>query len=349
MKIGIYNPYFDGLGGGERYCLTLASHWSKQHDVVVFWNDKKILQSAQKRFNLDLSRVTTAENIFAGRNLFKKIITSGQYDLIFFLSDGSIPTTFAKYNILHFQVPFTQVPVTTLKLKRFGAIVCNSHFTLDHLDSRLQSLARVIYPPVFPVEAQNLKKEHLILSVGRFTSYYHAKRQEILIATFAKAFREGRLSDWKLVLAGGFLETDRLYFRELQNKSRGLPVELIPNISFSDLASLYNRATFYWHAAGFGQHRPELMEHFGIATVEAMSAGCIPLVFSGGGQPEIVREGIDGFLWRDPDELIEKTSQLSLDNKLRNKLVSSAQKRAMTFDQRRFYKDFDKLLMQLTK
>ncbi len=349
MKIGIYNPYFDALGGGERYCLTLASYWSKQHDVVIFWNDEKILQLAEKRFNLDLSQVKTAENIFAGKNLFKKVITSGQYDLIFFLSDGSIPTTFAKYNILHFQVPFAQVPITTLKLKRFGAIVCNSHFTLDHLDWRLQSLARVIYPPVFPVAVQNLKKEHLILSVGRFTSYYHAKRQEILIAAFAKALRQGKLSDWKLVLAGGLLETDRFYFRELQDKSGGLPVELIPNISFSNLTSLYNRATFYWHAAGFGQHRPELMEHFGIATVEAMSAGCLPLVFNGGGQPEIVREGIDGFLWLDPDELIEKTSQLSLNNKLRNQLVSSAQKRAMTFDQRRFYKDFDKLLMQLTK
>lgn len=349
MKIGIYNPYFDGLGGGERYCLTLASHWSKQHDVVVFWNDKKILQLAQKRFNLDLSRVKTAENIFAGKNLFKKIITSGQYNLIFFLSDGSIPTTFAKYNILHFQVPFTQVPVTTLKLKRFGAIVCNSHFTLDHLDWRLQPLARVIYPPVFPVEVQNLKKEHLILSVGRFTSYYHAKRQEILIATFAKAFKEGKLSDWKLVLAGGLLETDRFYFRELQDKSQSLPVELIPNISFSELASLYNRATFYWHAAGFGQHRPELMEHFGIATVEAMSASCVPLVFNGGGQPEIVQDGIDGFLWNSPDELIQKTYELTSDDKLRIKVANSAQKRAIVFDQKHFFEDFDGLLAQIIR
>ncbi len=35
----------------------------------------------------------------------------------------------------------------------------------------------------------------------------------------------------------------------------------------------------------------------GMTTPEAMSAGCVPVVIRKGGQPEIVRHGLDGFLW----------------------------------------------------
>jgi glycosyltransferase involved in cell wall biosynthesis len=50
---------------------------------------------------------------------------------------------------------------------------------------------------------------------------------------------------------------------------------------------------------------PELTEHFGISTVEAISAGCIPLVVGRGGQPEIVTN--PDLLWQTIEELIEKT------------------------------------------
>ena len=40
MKIGIYSPYLDTLGGGERYMISLASHWSKSHEVSVYWDSK---------------------------------------------------------------------------------------------------------------------------------------------------------------------------------------------------------------------------------------------------------------------------------------------------------------------
>ena len=57
LKIGLYNPYFDSFGGGERYMLTLGEYWSKRHDVSVFWDDNTIIATSQKRFKLDLSRV----------------------------------------------------------------------------------------------------------------------------------------------------------------------------------------------------------------------------------------------------------------------------------------------------
>src|SRR5512135_2243469 len=109
IKIGLYNPYYDGLGGGERYTLTLASHWSLTHDVSVFWDDPNILSLSESRFGMDLSRVRVTPNVFKNGNIFEKLWASRKYDLIFFLSDGSIPMSLARHNILHFQVPFPSI------------------------------------------------------------------------------------------------------------------------------------------------------------------------------------------------------------------------------------------------
>ena len=177
MKIGFYNPYFDGFGGGERYSLTLASHWSKAHEVTLFWDSDAIRMEAQKRFGIDLSGVTTTDNIFTGKNLLKKLFLSRRYDLIFFLSDGSIPTTFAKYNILHFQVPFPHIEANPLKLSRYQAIVCNSSFTKVHIDARVGEKALVIYPPVRTADLKAGRQKKQILSVVRFSHHFHPNTQ----------------------------------------------------------------------------------------------------------------------------------------------------------------------------
>jgi len=83
MKIGFYSPYLDSLAGGERYVLTLASHWAGIHDVDVFWDDQAICKRAGLRLNLDLSRVTVVKNIFGTSDLFSKLQVTKKYDFIF--------------------------------------------------------------------------------------------------------------------------------------------------------------------------------------------------------------------------------------------------------------------------
>ena len=58
------------------------------------------------------------------------------------------------------------------------------------------------------------------------------------------------------------------------------------------------------------------MEHFGISTVEAMSAGAVPIVYRGGGQVEIVRDDENGMLWKTIDELTTKTRTIIEDSSL---------------------------------
>lgn len=348
MKIGFYSPYLDTFGGGERYTLTLASHWSKAHEVVVFWDERDIVDKAQRQLNIDLSRVKVTRNVFRGTSVFKKLFITRQYDLIFFLSDGSIPSTLAKYNILHYQVPFGNVPYSAVKLSRYQAIVCNSQFTKGALDTRIGSRAEVIYPPVAPVDRRGSKKEKLILSVGRFTGFHTAKKQHILLEAFGQGTKDKSLSGWKLVLAGGLLTSDMEYFDTLKKMSVGLPVELLPNAPFIKLIDLYRRASIYWHAAGYGQNDPRWMEHFGISTVEAMSAGCIPIVFGGGGQTEIIRDGTNGFLWRSTEELLSKTSLVIQNTKKQERIRDGGIRRAMDFHESKFTQAFDDLLTNIT-
>jgi glycosyltransferase involved in cell wall biosynthesis len=345
MKIGLYNPYYDGLGGGERYTLTLAAHWSVSHDVSVFWDDPNILSLSESRFGIDLSHVRVTPNVFKNGNIFEKLLASRKYDLIFFLSDGSIPATLARHNILHFQVPFASILTDPWKMGRYDAVVCNSQFTKNTIDAEVGLKAMVIYPPVPGIGwPKNIKKKKQILSVGRFTNYFQAKKQEVLLNAFAKVMQHSACADWEMIFAGGLLESDKEYFMKLQTLASGLPVKLLPNISNEELVSLYRTSSLYWHAAGFGETNPVLMEHFGIATVEAMSAGAVPLVYAAGGQTEIVVDGVNGELWTSEKELVDGTISLVTDATKYKKLQKSAMVRSEIFNTDRFTRAFDGLI-----
>lgn len=347
MKIGFYSPYLDTLGGGERYTLTLASHWSERHSVSVFWYQTDILDKAQKRFDINLSRIKVVQNIFRVSNVFKKLFITRQYDLLFFLSDGSIPSTIARRNILHFQMPFPRTTYSAVKLLRYQAIVCNSQFTKRMLDPRVGKRSTVIYPAVSPVQAGRGKKENLILSVGRFTGFHTAKKQHVLIQAFAQGLKDKKLNGWKLILAGALLSSDQDYLDKLIEMAKGLPITIEANISHTRLVDYYLKSKIYWHGSGYGETDPRWMEHFGITTVEAMSAGAVPVVYDGGGQPEIVKDGENGFLWRTTRELLEKTDGIITNKNLAETLRKNAIRTSKQFSVSRFCGAFDRLLYEI--
>jgi glycosyltransferase involved in cell wall biosynthesis len=73
-----------------------------------------------------------------------------------------------------------------------------------------------------------------------------------------------------------------------------------------------------------------------MTTVEAMAGGCVPVVIDRAGQKEIVREGVDGYRWSAPEQLLERTAQLARDEALRARLAGSARERAGSFDEDAF-------------
>jgi glycosyltransferase involved in cell wall biosynthesis len=245
-KAGIYDPYLDTLGGGERYCLTVAEILLKNgYSVDIFWSgNSKIIDKAQERFSLDLKKVKLVPDIFEispheierihDNNFLLKLIqkTSSKlhirekllkiyqkfqitrkYDLVFFLSDGSNPFLFSKKNILHIQVPFLanvlepQPLIEPIKSLLFSNIICNSQFTSRFVKKYFHKKIDILYPPVDIAKfTSDSKKENIILSVGRFDNILNAKKQDCLIDAFSHLVKKNHLNNWKLILAGGSIQ-----------------------------------------------------------------------------------------------------------------------------------------------
>jgi glycosyltransferase involved in cell wall biosynthesis len=348
MKIGFWSPYLDTFGGGERYILTLASHLAKKEEVNIFWNDHSIKAPLSRFLKIDLSNAKFTDNIFEG-STYKKALKSRKYDLIFVLSDGSVPLTLAKKNILHFQVPFIfQNPskITKLKLKKYQHIVVNSYFTKKFIDKSFNINSQVIYPPVDVKSLYSAKKENIIISVGRFSAnQLHPKKQEVLIEVFKELYKKHK--DWKLILVGQAKKEDQKYLRKLRKLTSGFAIKIFDNLEQKKLREVYSKAAIYWHATGFGEDEiksPHRMEHFGISTVEASAAGAVPVVIGMGGQKEIVEHKKNGLIWNTKSQLLEETSSLIQDkNKLQN-LSENAIKNSHRFSQEVFFKEYEKII-----
>lgn len=309
-KALIVSPYLDHLGGGERYMLSVASVLENLgHEIYFAWDNLTEITTLAGMFGLTLSDPKLApeiKNLYMSHQPLSMFLSTRPYDVVVYLSDGSIPLLGGKRNILHLQVPFHGVRgrswKNALKKQFIHSIIVNSRFTKTIVDAEYGINSIVIYPPVLSIHSST--KSKTILSVGRFEPSLNTKHQDILI----QAFRElsTQLPDWKLVLAGASSNED--WVTHLRTLATGLPIEFALNTSYAELCTLYAKSTIYWHAAGYGVNElknPELTEHFGISTVEAISAGCIPLVIPCGGQREIVQD--DRLHWTTPSELIVKT------------------------------------------
>jgi len=220
MRAALFTPYLDTLGGGERYMMTIAECLKRKGCLVnVFWKDKKIKEKIENRFKLDLSEINFCSNNFEiftdKQNLLKKFKILRKYNIFFYLSDGSIPFLFARKNFLHFQVPFHHIREKSLlnkiKLRFINKIICNSYFTKKFIDKEYGVDSIVVYPPVDVNNFKPLKKDNIILSVGRFNSPSHSKKQDFMVKVFKKMCDRG-LSGWQLILVGGCSINQSKYF-----------------------------------------------------------------------------------------------------------------------------------------
>ncbi|EKD53313.1 MAG: hypothetical protein ACD_61C00071G0001 [uncultured bacterium] len=352
-KALIFDPYIDTLGGGERYILTFALGLIKNgYSVVLAWPSKNELKSAELRFGLDLSKISIDEEAYglcSQKSAYtERLQFTKDYDLIFWVSDGSLPFLFSKNNIIHFQVPFKKLggnpTVNNLKNVFIKKFVYNSDFTRNVLEKNLpKDKGFVLYPPIDIDSFTPGKKEDVILSVARFDSPSHGKRQDVLIEAFKKLSK--KVKGYKLILAGG-LKGDEVIMQKIVKMAKGLPVEFVVNPDFNELKKLYSKARFFWHAAGYEvneQTDPDKVEHFGMTTVEAMASGCIPIVINKGGQKEIITPD-SGFLCENDTEIAKVTATLIDNPKEQIGMSTCALERSKIFSTENFYEKIKVLL-----
>ena len=144
-----------------------------------------------------------------------------------------------------------------------------------------------------------------------------------MIKSFKQLCDQG-LSGWELHLAGGLGNeaTSIEYFNQLKKDASGYPIFFHVNEPRKVVVDLFFDSKIYWHATGFGENKaknPINFEHFGITPVEAISAGCTPVLFNGGGLPEIIDElKLDRklYLFDTVDQLTQNTLKIIKQDKL---------------------------------
>ena len=225
------------------------------------------------------------------------------------------------------------------RLKSYARAVSISSFT-QHWTRLYWGLdSSVVYPPVALAPPHTIHKAPRILSVGRFSSGGHPKRHPELIAAIG-AIDIVASGAWEYHSVGalGQNDSDQGYFADVQAIASRHGAVLHTNVTRDALADHYASASLFVHGAGYlaPEDKPELTEHFGIATVEAMAAGCVPLVVNRGAQPEIVRHGETGFVWNTLEELQAQIVRLAGDDRLRQRMAAAAAADANRFGREHF-------------
>ena len=226
-------------------------------------------------------------------------------------------------------------------LDHYERVLANSEYTREWVRRLWGVEADVLFPPIRVQELRPAPKQRRILTVGRFIArgVGHSKKQLELVEAFAAMVRRGGMDGWELQVVGGCEPSQRRYLAEVQRAAEGLPVHVHANAPRSLVEELFASGSIFWVATGLGEDEekaPWLFEHFGITTVEAMAAGCVPVVIDKAGQREIVRHGTDGYRWTTLGELEALTRKLAIDDRVRERLAAAAVERAGDFSEAAF-------------
>ncbi len=330
-KAALYNPYLDTLGGGEKYTLSILQVLDDLgFHIDIYW-DEDLTSAIKDRLNIEFKNLTFVPNIFKSKSIFlKKLTILKEYEIFFYITDGSYFISSAKKNFVYAMVPDRHLYSGFLnKIKLLNwRFITHSRFTQKFL-AKWGITSDVLYSYLsddFLSVKETTKKEKIILTVGRFFTHLHAKKHDEIIKVFKS--NKQKLKGFKLVLAGGLKQEDQEYFAKLKMLAGNDPdIVFKPNLPFSELLDLYKKSLVYWHFAGFGideEKNPEAVEHFGLTPLEAMSSGCMTFVYGAGGPAETIIDGENGFVFQSERELIKKTLEILSDEKKQNTIRKNA-------------------------
>lgn len=239
-----------------------------------------------------------------------------------------------KLNLYICQFPFDRDRPEPLKewkkLEGFDAVVVNSAYTRDwYLKYTLPAIVsfqdyqipsvQIVSSPIggndhhstifkslelLETKAPPHKQVNIVM-LGRIFLSRQNKGYHVAIPTFRRLVEvdKGQTS-LHLHIVGNLQRSpdsdSSKYLSELRAMAKDLPVSFHIGVSSAMLDRIMRNGTIFWHMTGIDQPRegedPASLEHFGIANLEGMSYGMIPIVLDRGGPVEATEHGVNGFI-----------------------------------------------------
>ena len=315
-SIAIFNRYWNTKGGGESHALSIAEILQKRATVYLLSDSDFSIEELERYYHIDLGNC-------------RKLVESRMSDALTEKFDIFINSTFlsnlsSRAAKSYYIVSFPHKNISKEALASY-TFLYNSDYTAQWARRYWgkEHRERILYPIGMidtkrPDMGREVKKEKIILSVGRFFRYGHSKNQLIIARAFRRFLqRGGGDGEWKLVLIGSLnedVEDDMRYFSEVRKELEGSNHEIIENADRSVLKEYYEKAYIYLHASGFGrdpQKDPDKFEHFGITPVEAMARGCYPVVYRIGGPASLLSKLGIGRVFGSIAELVDILQELT--------------------------------------
>lgn len=342
-------------GGAERQAALLCNHWVREgHDLTL-----ATLSGAASHYDLNPAIIRRYLRKAQGSDLrnIRALIGAEKPDVIVsfmdtvnvkvlaaaigsaipvIISERSIPSSALRTNSLLRGIVITVLkhllyPLAAALVVQTAAVARWARRWL--LARRIDTISNIVAE--MPFCGPRLD-EPLILSVGRLS---HEKGHDILIRAFALI--AVRFPGWRLRIVG-----DGVLREELQALilSLGLEksVELAP--VQKDVAIEYARAGIFV--------LPSRFEGFPNALIEAMQAGCAVIAADCPCAPrEILRNGIDGLLFRNGDDgnLAERLAGLMADSTQRRTLGEQASRTAKNYSPELILPRWDGLLKSVVQ
>ena len=339
MKVLVNHPYLGELGGAEQvFSQVVRALVEEREEVLVLggqpsretfrqFSDEEAtfvpygragfrfrrFQVHQKLLRHELSKLRLRRKIGA---VDLEVLTQ---DVMFLLGVGRKKVAYVHYpeNLWRLEDSGARfrklwklfyLPVLLSLRKKVAGVdffLCNSEYTKKAILDRWRRTAEVVYPPVDVENFAPALKEDFVVTLGR---YVRTKNYELVVEV-AK-----RMPNLRFVIIGRKESSDSYY--EKIKRLKPPNVELLTNVSSSAMSSILSRAKVYLHAM--------IGEHFGISVVEAMAAGCIPIVHDSGGTKEAI--GNFGYVYSDVEDCINCVRN-ALSSKVESKQIAEYSKR----------------------
>lgn len=365
MRIVIVHPRMSVMGGGERVAIHSMKEALRQgHEVYLatenfdvdtfedFFGVQGLFENVRlvtyRPFRPVIRKALLYQRLVYHQSRLRRIVSKkGMFDLILNTAEvANQPSTrLPSIEYCYFPDYFSHLesnghsrlwelyywPARVFnhdRVSRIDRLLAVSDFTREFVRKKWGRESTTLYPPC-PIDLySNLRvpKRDLVVTVGRIAP-------EKRMGLFLEIAR--RVPDIDFAIIGSVASDQASYYDSLRAAAPA-------NVSFvvaplRRVGELLGSAKVYLHCAW--------NEHFGITIVEAMAAGCVPVVHNTGGPREIVSEDV-GYRWNSIDEAARQVSTMIGDDALRRDKSKAAALRAEQFGPGPFESGMGKVIRQ---